>query len=78
MPNGDERVDRSAELEEKTYELGGIKTLISRNHYTAERFWSIYDEANYRRRRRASTRPACSGTCTRSSTASAEPTPRIA
>ncbi len=49
MPNGDERVDRSAELEEKAYELGGIKTLISRNHYTAERFWSIYDEANYRK-----------------------------
>ncbi len=48
MPNGDPRVDRSAQLEEKTYELGGIKTLISRNHYTAERFWRIYDQARYR------------------------------
>jgi FAD/FMN-containing dehydrogenase len=48
MPNGDPAIDRSAQLEEKTYELGGIKTLISRNHYTAERFWRIYDEAAYR------------------------------
>ena len=28
--------------------LGGIKTLISRNHYTEDRFWRIYNEANYR------------------------------
>src|SRR5438093_31024 len=49
MPNGHERVHRSAEPEANPYELGGIKTLISRNHYTAERFWSIYDEANYRK-----------------------------
>jgi hypothetical protein len=48
LPNGDPAVDRSEQLEEKTYELGGIKTLISRNHYTAERFWRIYDEPNYR------------------------------
>jgi hypothetical protein len=48
MPNGDPAIDRSAQLEDKTWELGGIKTLISRNHYTAERFWSIYDEGRYR------------------------------
>ena len=48
MPNGDPRIDRSEQLEEKTYELGGIKTLISRNHYTEDRFWRIYNEANYR------------------------------
>ncbi|HSV08301.1 MAG TPA: FAD-binding oxidoreductase [Candidatus Binatus sp.] len=48
MPNGDPGVDRSEQLEEKTYELGGLKTLISRNHYSAERFWSIYDEATVR------------------------------
>ena len=48
MPNADPDVDRSAQLEEKTWELGGIKTLISRNHYTAERFWRIYDEPSYR------------------------------
>ena len=41
--NGDPGVDWSQVLEEKTHELGGIKTLISRNHYTRERFWQIYD-----------------------------------
>jgi FAD/FMN-containing dehydrogenase len=34
--------DFSLMLEEKTYELGGIKTLISKNHYTREKFWEIY------------------------------------
>jgi FAD/FMN-containing dehydrogenase len=48
MANGDPRIDRSAQLEEKTHELGGIKTLISRNHYTAERFWQVYHQPNYR------------------------------
>jgi len=47
LPNGDPAIDRSAQLEEKTWELGGIKTLISRNHYDRERFWSIYHESNY-------------------------------
>jgi FAD/FMN-containing dehydrogenase len=46
-PNADPDVDCSQLLEEKTHELGGIKTLISSNHYTPERFWSIYDRANY-------------------------------
>jgi hypothetical protein len=41
--NGDPAVDWSQVLEEKTYELGGIKTLISRNHYTRDRFWEVYD-----------------------------------
>jgi FAD/FMN-containing dehydrogenase len=49
MPNGDPVIDRSEQLEEKTWELGGLKTLISRNHYTAERFWSVYHQANYRK-----------------------------
>ncbi len=35
--------DLSAALEAKTYELGGIKTLISENHHTPERFWSVYN-----------------------------------
>lgn len=35
--------DLSALLEAKTYELGGIKTLISENHHTEERFWSVYN-----------------------------------
>jgi FAD/FMN-containing dehydrogenase len=47
MPNDDPAVDRSAQLEEKTYELGGIKTLISRNHYDEARFWDIYHRPNY-------------------------------
>jgi hypothetical protein len=41
--NRDPAVDWSQVLEEKTYELGGIKTLISRNHYSPERFWEVYD-----------------------------------
>ena len=40
--NNDRDVDWSQAIEEKTYELGGIKTLISRNHHTRERFWQIY------------------------------------
>jgi FAD/FMN-containing dehydrogenase len=46
-PNNDPHVDWSQVLEEKTYELGGIKTLISRNHYSEERFWTIYDRPGY-------------------------------
>jgi FAD/FMN-containing dehydrogenase len=40
-------VDWSQVIEEKTYELGGIKTLISRNHHTRERFWQIYDRERW-------------------------------
>jgi FAD/FMN-containing dehydrogenase len=47
MRNNDPAVDHSEALENKTYELGGVKTLISRNHYTRERFWNIYNESNY-------------------------------
>jgi hypothetical protein len=46
-PNDHPDVDYSMLLEQKTFELGGIKTLISRNHYTRERFWSIYDRPRY-------------------------------
>lgn len=42
-PNEDPSVDWSVELENKTFELGGIKTLIGRNHYTPERFWQVYN-----------------------------------
>jgi FAD/FMN-containing dehydrogenase len=45
--NADPRVDYSQVLEEKTYALDGIKTLISRNHHTPERFWQIYNRPNY-------------------------------
>jgi FAD/FMN-containing dehydrogenase len=47
--NGESGVDYSQLLEEKTYELGGIKTLISRNHYEEQRFWEVYDRPRYRR-----------------------------
>ena len=47
--NGERGVDFSQVLEDKTHELGGIKTLISRNHYTRERFWEIYAEERYAR-----------------------------
>ena len=46
--NGEPDVDYSQLLEEKTYELGGIKTLISRNHYDEQRFWEVYDRPRYR------------------------------
>lgn len=48
-PNSHRNVDFSVLLEDKTYELGGIKTLIGRNHYTQERFWHIYDRDGYDR-----------------------------
>lgn len=46
--NSHPEVDASQLLEARTYELGGIKTLISRNHHTRERFWQIYNEPAYR------------------------------
>ena len=46
-PNRARDVDWSQVLEDKTHELGGIKTLISRNHYTRERFWQIYDRERW-------------------------------
>lgn len=47
--NSDPKVDYSALLEKKTYELGGIKTLISRNHHSRDEFWKIYHQENYRK-----------------------------
>lgn len=46
-PNCEEKVDYSELIENKIFELGGIKTLISRNHYTEERFWEIYNQPAY-------------------------------
>jgi FAD/FMN-containing dehydrogenase len=45
--NDDPTIDVSQQLEVKTFELHGIKTLISRNHYTRERFWTVYHRDNY-------------------------------
>lgn len=46
-PNRDPHRDLSVELEEKVFELGGLKTLIGRNHYSPERFWQTYDRPHY-------------------------------
>lgn len=45
--NNESNIDYSELLEQKTYEFDGIKTLISRNHYTRERFWDVYNKPNY-------------------------------
>jgi FAD/FMN-containing dehydrogenase len=45
--NNHPTIDLSKVLEDKVYELNGIKTLISRNHYDEETFWSIYSKERY-------------------------------
>lgn len=45
--NSEPDVDYSELLEEKTIELGGIKTLISRNHFDKETFWKVYNKKNF-------------------------------
>lgn len=45
--NNDPDKDYSEILEKKTIELGGIKTLISRNHFDKETFWKVYNRNNY-------------------------------
>lgn len=45
--NGERDVDYSEVLERKTVEFGGIKTLISRNHFDERTFWKIYNKENY-------------------------------
>lgn len=46
-PNSDPSVDYSEILEKKTIELGGIKTLISRNHFSEAGFWRVYNRNHY-------------------------------
>ncbi len=46
-PNNNPGIDWSKVLEDKVFALGGIKTLISQNHYSPERFWQIYNRQNY-------------------------------
>ncbi|MBN1500349.1 MAG: FAD-binding oxidoreductase [Spirochaetes bacterium] len=41
------QIDFSALLEDKVYEFNGVKTLISRNHYSESRFWEIYSKENF-------------------------------
>lgn len=45
--NNDPQVDYSELIENKVFDLGGIKTLISRNHYSEDRFWQIYNRSAY-------------------------------
>jgi hypothetical protein len=45
--NNDPTLDYSEILEKKVFELSGIKTLISRNHYDPETFWKIYSKDRY-------------------------------
>ncbi len=45
--NNERHRDYSVLLEEETFRLGGIKTLIGRNHYERDRFWEIYDRDRY-------------------------------
>lgn len=45
--NNHPTIDYSELIERKVYELGGIKTLISHNHYDPETFWSIYSRPRY-------------------------------
>jgi FAD/FMN-containing dehydrogenase len=37
------------EIEEKLLEVGGLKTLISHNHFTEREFWSLWNRANFDR-----------------------------
>ena len=46
-PNSEPGVDWSEELERKTHELGGFKTLISRNHYSREAFWTVFNRPHW-------------------------------
>jgi len=46
-PNTDPDVDISEVLEHKVHELNGFKTLISRNHYTEDEFWRVFDRPRY-------------------------------
>jgi hypothetical protein len=45
--NNNSEIDYSELLEKKVAELGGVKTLISRNHYSEDGFWKIYDKDRY-------------------------------
>ena len=46
-PNNKPNIDYSELLEKKTIELAGIKTLISRNHFTKDEFWKAYNKDGY-------------------------------
>jgi hypothetical protein len=47
LPNDVPGVNYSKLLEDQTFAVGGVKTLISENHYDESTFWKIYDRAAY-------------------------------
>lgn len=49
MPNQRSGHCYSEQLEQKTLEIGGIKTLIGQNHYDESTFFQIYDRDRYER-----------------------------
>lgn len=46
-PHDKPGVDYYSELEEKLFEIAGLKALIARNTYSEERFWEIYSRERY-------------------------------
>jgi FAD/FMN-containing dehydrogenase len=46
-PDSDPRRHLSEMLQHKTHELGGMKTLIGRNHYSEDEFWYVYSKDRY-------------------------------
>jgi hypothetical protein len=46
-PNHGQFIDYSYLLEKTTLKFNGIKTLISRNHFAPQEFWSVYNRKNY-------------------------------
>ena len=52
LNNDRPNVNYSKLLEDKTFEFGGIKTLISENHYDEATFWAIYSRERYERVKR--------------------------
>lgn len=47
--NNEKNIDYAKMLEDKVFELNGIKTLISQNHYSRTRFWEIYNFENFKK-----------------------------
>lgn len=46
---GDAKYADERLIEEKLFELGGMKTLISHNYYAEDEFWRTWNRPNYQR-----------------------------
>jgi FAD/FMN-containing dehydrogenase len=53
LPNDRPGIDLSEALERRVHAHGGIKTLISENHYDEASFWQVYDRDRYAAIKRA-------------------------